>query len=139
MRARPDSRGIRSVPGAGAVVCVLLAALLHVLGCAHGPTAVSPLRADTLPSAAAAQVLCGPAAPTVPDTPAPEAHCPGLDQPVLQAPPVPEPAAAGPGGTWSGPAAPAPVRAAPARPRDVPGRPEPPAGRGRAALGIWRT
>ncbi|MCZ0971940.1 hypothetical protein O1L55_11920 [Streptomyces albulus] len=34
------------MPRAGAVLAVLLTALLHVLGCAHGPTADPALRAD---------------------------------------------------------------------------------------------
>lgn len=43
----------RSVPWAGAVVAVLLAALLHVLACSHGPTAAPDRWADALSKASA--------------------------------------------------------------------------------------
>ncbi|MGW3173370.1 hypothetical protein [Streptomyces sp. NPDC001153] len=42
------TRSGRSVPRAGAVVVVLLATLLHLLGCCHGPAAAEALRTDAL-------------------------------------------------------------------------------------------
>lgn len=86
-------RGNRSVPRAGVVVVVLLAALLHVLGCAHGPTTAPALQTDAL--VRASSTTCGQRTPDPhrettagAGTPAPSdtVHCWGLDQPTVQSP-----------------------------------------------------
>ncbi|MFJ3895563.1 hypothetical protein [Streptomyces sp. NPDC090083] len=147
MSAGSDSRSSRSVARTGAVLLVLLAALIHVLDCAHGPTAAPTGRADTLFSASS--LRCGPA-PELPHRPAtgqtaPEdgdgTHCWGLDGPTLQPSrdvTVAEPAvhglplAAHPGTRPQPTAAAALRRSAP-----VPGTPS--SDQARARLGVWRT
>nr|BEK71463.1 hypothetical protein KPHV_86900 [Kitasatospora purpeofusca] len=112
-------------------VVVLLAALVHVLVCAHGPVSGAGPAADSLPAAAA---HCpGPAAPH--DGTGHRATCESADQPATahqqqEAPrtcdsstPAPEPA---------GPAVPV-LRRAGTGPGPAAG------GHTRACLGIWRT
>ena len=86
------SRSSRSVARTGAVLLVLLAALVHVLACAHGPTATPAGQADTL--LLTSSTSCGQAPepsqqPTARHTsPAPNGgvHCWGLDAPTVQPP-----------------------------------------------------
>ncbi|MEU9976975.1 hypothetical protein [Streptomyces sp. NPDC051014] len=92
MRAGSVVCGGRSVARTGAVLLLLLAALTHVLDCAHGPNAGLAERADTLllsPSAGCAQPS-GPAPRTAVGRTAPEqdgtTHCCGADEPTLQPP-----------------------------------------------------
>ncbi|QKW17952.1 hypothetical protein HUT16_01765 [Kitasatospora sp. NA04385] len=133
MTGRNAVRGGRRPVG---VIVVLLAALLHVLGCAHGPLAGagwSAPAADALPAAAAH----GRAPLDHPqhDTGHQEARCAGTDQPVTDRQPTDPPAA--PAGADTPVPAPAPAGpAATAAPDDGPG---PAVGRSRAALGVWRT
>ncbi|MFJ5552754.1 hypothetical protein [Streptomyces sp. NPDC093225] len=116
MRAGLRRRGGRSAARAAAAVALLLAALLHVLGCAHGPTAPPDHRPDALlravsvgcavfspdaPRQAPAptadqppQTVALPVAVVLPgatvgrSAPVPDgaAHCRGLDQPTVQPP-----------------------------------------------------
>ncbi|MFF0227295.1 hypothetical protein [Streptomyces sp. NPDC004629] len=130
---------------AGAALVVLLAALVHLLGCAHGPLPAGSVRADTplLVEAACGQVPPPPPVVTV-TRPAPPsgddlAQCWDTDEPTVQPPrdiasPVPAvdeaaaPAAADDESPTAGtgpPAGPAPGPAA--------------AGRSRARLGVWRS
>lgn len=135
------------MPRAGAVVVVLLAALLHVLACSHGPTVAPVLRADSLLQASAA--ACGQQLPdrhreatAGQSTPAPDkgAHCRDLDEPTTQ--PLRDPGPAEP---------PLPVALpfefpdthqaipSPALHQSRPQSTASPAGRTRALLGVWRT
>ncbi|MFK0078455.1 hypothetical protein [Streptomyces murinus] len=57
MRAASCTRYDRSVPRPGAVLVLLLAALLHLFGRCHGPTASPDARADVLAQASA--TACG--------------------------------------------------------------------------------
>lgn len=123
---------------------VLLAALVHLLGCAHGPALAGSVRADTpLPAGAA----CDQASPrfAVPVTrPAPPsgddlAQCWDTDEPTVQPPrdiasPVPavDEAAAPAAGDDALPAA---RTGPPAGPAPGPAT----AGRSRARLGVWRS
>ncbi|MER6628005.1 hypothetical protein ABT301_07180 [Streptomyces sp. NPDC000987] len=81
----------RSVARTGAALLVLLAALVHLLACAHGPTSEAAGQADALPAASVgcAQHL-GPPSDTAGRQPAPgdgtSPHCAGLDEPPVQAP-----------------------------------------------------
>ncbi|GAA2643912.1 hypothetical protein GCM10009864_01910 [Streptomyces lunalinharesii] len=134
------------MPRAGAVLAVLLTALLHVLGCAHGPTADPALRADAPLYASSAPhrqlPADGPQA-TRPGrgAPAPDRgpHCCSLDQPTVQPPrdggpvawPVVAALPAGPAGLHPGvePSVLHPARAPSPAPSD---------GSTRALLGVWR-
>lgn len=86
------SRSSRSVARTGAVLLVLLAALVHVLACAHGPTATRAGQADSLLLASSAS--CGQAPERSERTTArqtgpahdSEVHCWGLDEPTVQPP-----------------------------------------------------
>ena len=125
---------------------VLLAALLHVLDCAHGPTAAQAGRADSL--LPASPVSCAQPAQRSPQTTARqtapahdrEVHCCGLDEPTLQPPRDVVPAApvlhdappAEPSGAQSPPTFPT------GQPSQLPTGPSSP-GRARACLGVWRT
>jgi hypothetical protein len=135
---------------AGAVLAVLLAALVHLLCCAHGPASAATGRADTLAVVTAA-APCGP--PAGPHGHAPrsaeggeghdDAECRGADEPGVQAPRGLQPASdaavphhtggADPGALPAALAAP-PRHAAHSRP-PLPA----PTGQGRARLGVWRT
>ncbi|MFE7278610.1 hypothetical protein [Streptomyces sp. NPDC057623] len=143
MAARPVLRVPRSVPRAGAALVVLLAALVHLLGCAHGPASYGAARADTLLAATASSGQA-PAPPGASDT-APaapsgggDAGCWGEDEATAQPPrgiasPVPVVDRAAPSTADSGvlPAEPGPAPD-PARESDT-------SGRSRAHLGVWRT
>ncbi|MFG2955009.1 hypothetical protein ACGF5O_14895 [Streptomyces sp. NPDC048291] len=131
----------------GAVLLLLLAALLHVLDCAHGPNADPSGRADTLlltPSASCTQTP-EPAQRTTARqaTPGQEgtAHCCGSDEPTLQ--PPRDVALALPATVHGTPAArhlgtPAPsAAAAPRHSWPVPDAASP--GETQARLGVWRT
>ncbi|WP_159042106.1 hypothetical protein [Streptomyces sp. TP-A0875] len=146
MRAGSDVRGNRSVRGTGAVLVVLLAALVHLLGCAHGPTPGPAPRADALAAAPAA-----PGGLLPPEPPRAEAAghgapasgtwspCGDADQPTVRGPREPEPAGAG---LSAAPAAGAPAVLSPAAPGQPSGPARaaaPDAGRTRAGLGVWRT
>ncbi|WP_416973048.1 hypothetical protein [Streptomyces sp. 4F14] len=58
MRAVSVSRDTRSAHRAGAALLLALVAVLHLLCCAHGPTAAEPLRADAL--VVVSSVACDP-------------------------------------------------------------------------------
>ncbi|MFJ9348329.1 hypothetical protein [Streptomyces sp. NPDC101237] len=146
MRAGPVVRGGRSVARTGAVLLLLLAALTHVLDCAHGPNPGLTERADTLlltPSAGGAQTP-GPSLRTAVGRTAPEqdgtTHCCGADEPTLQPPrvvPLTVPAAVhGAPATCPFDARPA-VGPASRRSRPVPDDLSPTGARAR--LGVWRT
>ncbi len=71
-------RGSRTVSRTGAAILVLLAALLHLMGCAHGPA--SPAVADTL--------LAGPVAVAIAHADSDhdsERHCCHEDEPTVLA------------------------------------------------------
>ncbi|MBJ7005158.1 hypothetical protein ACFYMX_16955 [Streptomyces griseofuscus] len=145
MRAASSTRYDRSAPRPGAVLVLLLATLLHLFGCCHGPTASPDARADALAQTSA--TACGQLPANRPGVtaagqraPAPdgEAHCSGLDQPTVQ------PREAGTGAPLLAavpPAAPGYLHffAPPARHRFDPRPPAPPAAETRAQLGVWRT
>ncbi|MFE3653364.1 hypothetical protein [Streptomyces sp. NPDC059122] len=125
---------------------MLLTTLLHILGCAHGPTAAPALRAD-LPSYASSatgdRLVADGHRGTAPGRGAPapdrETHCCALDQPTVQASREDDLAASalvaavpsGSAGLHPGipPSAPHPARA---WSTTVPG------GATRALLGVWR-
>ncbi|MFI7005047.1 hypothetical protein [Streptomyces sp. NPDC050145] len=102
MRISP-ARHDRSRPGhrTGAILAVLLAALVHLLCCAHGPVASAAGRADTITAVAPAP--CGqPAGPQTHlghddhdghDGHEGDAQCSGTDEPSVQAPRGIQPAA----------------------------------------------
>ncbi|MFJ1910866.1 hypothetical protein ACIOGX_02900 [Streptomyces sp. NPDC088147] len=137
-----SGRGSRSC----LVLLTVLAALLHVLGCAHGPVSAAPLRSVAAPTAAVATQYPAPGRPSTPVAGCAgrashgAASCTDADEPSLlpqrpDASPVPL--------TADGPNAPdtavrnAMGARAPAARGDAPG------GRGaeqrrRAALGVWR-
>ncbi|MEV5909099.1 hypothetical protein AB0M00_09320 [Streptomyces chartreusis] len=137
------SRHHRSASRTGAVLVLLLATLLHVLACAHGPTLAGEARADTPFVAAAA---CGQAphdqqqAGTGQSSPYHDrgAHCWGGDEPTVQPPRDVTSALsvvhdALPGGHTV-------VLVPPSRPSPAPpvsGGPS--AGHARALFGVWRT
>jgi hypothetical protein len=164
MRVGPETRDRRSVPRTAAAVLVLLAALLHLLACGHGPTA-SPDGPDARPIAGPV-VVSGALPAALPDTPpdappdalsdalsdahgdsgpGPERHCCHADEPSIQAPrdagPVKHP------GRWTGqegvPGVEGPVPAGSVvragRPPRAPDRSGSPVGRSLARLGVWRT
>ncbi|MFI6935860.1 hypothetical protein [Streptomyces sp. NPDC050287] len=129
----------------GAAVVLLLAGLLHLLACAHGPTPTGTVRADALPVASA--VSCGPVerasgGPAAQDPGSGEGgatECRGADVPTVQPPREIAPAAAAaqhglPGTCLDAPpdavrrAAPAPARSTAFSDSSE-----------RARLGVWRT
>ncbi|RYJ30010.1 hypothetical protein CU044_1364 [Streptomyces sp. L-9-10] len=128
------------------MLLTVLAALLHVLGCAHGPVSAAPLRSVATPTAAVASPYPAPGHP-----PAPVAGCAGrashgaasctdTDEPSLlpqrpDASPVPL--------TVDGPHAPDTAVRNPMGARAQAARGDTPGGRcteqrRRAALGVWR-
>lgn len=147
------------MPWAGAVVVVLLAALLHVLACSHGPTAAPARWADALSKSYAkscGQQLLKRHRETGPGTdrsgkgtpaPAENAPAPGngahdcsLDEPAVQ--PSRDLDAAGrpvPAALPAEPAAPGHVVPPAAPDRSRPRSTESSAGHTRARLGVWRT
>ncbi|MGW5464520.1 hypothetical protein [Streptomyces sp. NPDC003996] len=148
MRAGPAlPRSSRSVPRAGAVLVMLLATLLHVLGCSHGPGAAETLRIDAL--AQAAPVSCeqqpgdrhqettaGQSTPAHDD----DAHCCAVDEPTAQPPRHPGPTGPPlPDVLSSEPPGPAPA-IPPSAHRHSPTAPAAfSAGHAQALLGVWRT
>lgn len=137
-------RADRPVPRAGAALVVLLAALIHLLGCAHGPTPTGIGRADSLLATTASWARASTPADDASERSAPRPgenreHCWGGDVPTVQPPrdiasPVPAahsvPASAADTGMLG-----------PAKPGPPPGSAQRPArpGRARARLGVWRT
>ncbi|MER6080498.1 hypothetical protein [Streptomyces sp. NPDC001833] len=147
MRAGSVFGGSRSVARTGAVLLLLLAALLHVLDCAHGPNGDPSGRADTLLPTSSASCAPAPgqahrttAHPTAPGQEG-TAHCCGSDEPTLQ--PPRDVALALPDTVHGDP--PAQLHGAPlplARPAPRHARPAPDAAspaETRARLGVWRT
>ncbi|MFF4521272.1 hypothetical protein [Streptomyces bluensis] len=142
-------QGSRSRSRAGAVLVVLLAALLHLLACSHGPTPTAAGRVDS-PSAAAASPSCGQPSGT-PHRAHREgeqrsvegsggaAGCLDRDEPIVQPPRGVAPAAPAlqtEPAVEHGEPQPSSVRAgAPPHPGAAPS----PAGQARARLGVWRT
>ncbi|MCX4681112.1 hypothetical protein OG413_38570 [Streptomyces sp. NBC_01433] len=127
------------------VLITVLAGLLHVLGCAHGPQAAGMPRTDTVAAVAAttspnahpagasvvaAPALCGHGA---------AAECTGVDEPAEAGPraDLPAPPAADDGllpregARWQGAKGRARCRAGGAHPAEH--------SRARAELGVWRT
>ncbi|MGC5244215.1 MULTISPECIES: hypothetical protein [Streptomyces] len=130
----------------GAALLVLLAALIHVLACAHGPTATAAGRADSLlltSSAASGQAAERPQQTTDGQTaPAHHSgvHCWGLDEPTVQ--PPRDVALAVPTVHDAPPAEHLDTRPPPASPALQPSPPTPgapSAGQTRSRLGVWRT
>ncbi len=135
------------MPGAGAVLVVLLTTLLHVLACSHGPAAAPDMRADVPLQVSAS--TCGrqfadeqQEAAAGQTTPAHDhgAHCCGLDDPALQPPRDPGPT--GPPVPAALPAEPPdnhrtlqPLALPPPRTQHTASSP----GHTRARLGVWRT
>ncbi|MET9103688.1 hypothetical protein [Streptomyces antibioticus] len=128
----------------GAVLLVLLAALVHVLACAHGPTATPTGQTDSLlltSTASCGQAPERPQRTTAQQTgPAHDSdvHCWGLDEPTIQPPrdvtlAVPTvhvtPSAEHLGAQPPPPAAPA-VQPTPCVPSP---------GQTRSRIGVWRT
>ncbi|MBA2810239.1 hypothetical protein E0500_023300 [Streptomyces sp. KM273126] len=129
----------------GAVVLALLAALMHVLACAHGPTSTAAGRADSVLLKSSA--TCGQATEQAQQTTArqtPPAHhsgvrCWGLDEPTVQPPrdvtladPTVQDAASA-GHLDDQPNASSALQHSP----PTPGVPS--AGQTRARIGVWRT
>ncbi|QNS02578.1 hypothetical protein [Streptomyces xanthii] len=147
MRISP-ARHDRSRPGhrTGAILAVLLAALVHLLCCAHGPVASAAGRADTITAVAPAP--CGqPAGPHAHfgddarhDGHQDGAQCSGTDEPSVQAPRGLQPAADLTPVTLPGADLDPAAEPTPRRPFGDSGpRLAAPAGQQRAHLGIWRT
>ena len=144
MTAWVVSRSSRSVSRTGAALVVLLAALVHVLACAHGPAPTGAARADVILTASVTRVP--PSEPTGDPAmrqsdPAEEdpAQCWGTDEPTVQPPRGIAPAAdALPDARPA-----ADTNALPDAVRDGPHtQPGPDASsvqRERARLGVWRT
>ncbi|MFF4037996.1 hypothetical protein [Streptomyces sp. NPDC001816] len=91
MRVCPGHPSSRSAMRAVAAVAVLLAALMHLLACAHGPASPASARYDTVPTvridlaqagALSPDPACRPSAPDHDD----DSHCCGADEPTVQAP-----------------------------------------------------
>lgn len=132
------------MPRTGAVVAVLLAALVHLLSCAHGPAPAGTARVDSL---VAAPASCGQASTPV-DGPAADqsapaggdtTQCLGHDEPTTQPPRDSAPATAAlptvlPTRHTDAPAGPA---WAPPPPKQT--LAAEPVGQSRARLGVWRT
>ncbi|MGW7529234.1 hypothetical protein [Streptomyces sp. NPDC054783] len=167
MRAASVIRSSRSVPRAGAVVVVLLTALLHLLGCCHGPSAAETLRTDALTQVtpggcgqqptegqretASGQGAYGPHAygphaygqsAAGQSTPAPDedAHRCAPDEPTVQPPRHPRPSGWPlPAVLLSDPPGPAPAVRPSVRHHSPAVPAESSAGDARALLGVWRT
>ncbi|MFG2123469.1 hypothetical protein [Streptomyces sp. NPDC048710] len=91
MRVCPGHRSSRSALRAVAAVSVLLAALMHLLACAHGPASPASARSDTVPTARVAFAQAGALAPDTACRPSDpdhddESHCCDGDEPTIQAP-----------------------------------------------------
>ncbi|MEU6089626.1 hypothetical protein ABZ865_23015 [Streptomyces sp. NPDC047085] len=82
MRAGPVYRDGRAESRAGAAILVLLAALLHLLACAHGPAPA----ADSLPAGPAAAVAIAVVTADSDAEHGPDQHCCHEDEPTIQAP-----------------------------------------------------
>lgn len=133
----------RSASRTGAVLVLLLAALMHVLACAHGPTPTGAARADT-PLVASAAYGQTPQEQHRADVrisaPAHDGgvHCWDGDEPTAQLPRDASPAHPAVHEvltTDHTPAAPLPARTPTAAPE--PGNTSP--GHARALFGVWRT
>ncbi|MEV6593431.1 hypothetical protein [Streptomyces acidicola] len=160
-------QGSRSRSRTGAVLVVLLAALLHLLVCAHGPTPTATGRVDFPPAAAAApSPSCGQPSGTPHTTPSShnartshtshtthsesehrtgegsgsEAGCLDRDEPTVQPPRGIAPAAPA---VQTEPAVehaePQPPSSSVRAGAPYPGAAPSPAGQVRACLGVWRT
>lgn len=137
-------RADRPAPRAGAALVVLLAALIHLLGCAHGPTATGIGTADTLLATTASWARASTPAGDASEQSAPrpgesQEHCDGGEEPTVQpprdiAPPVPAANGVLPSGADTGVLGP-PGPGLPPGSARRPARP----GRARARLGVWRT
>ncbi|MFF4756213.1 hypothetical protein ACWD5R_40310 [Streptomyces sp. NPDC002514] len=134
----------RPAPRAAAALVVLLAALIHLLGCAHGPALTGSARADTpLLVAAVCDRTCAPdAVSSTRPAPAPggeQPHCQDSDEPTVQpprgiAPPVPAVDGTAPA-VADHDRFPAPRTGPPDGPAPGPATD----GRSRARLGVWRS
>ncbi|MET8977112.1 hypothetical protein ABZX85_15965 [Streptomyces sp. NPDC004539] len=138
MRAASVSRGSHSAHRAGVVLALALITLVHVFGCAHGPTAAEPSRADTLVLMSSA--ACHPHAAELPHQHGTESHCSDSDDPPVHPPRDYDPTGSLGPGTAAG-AVPAAAPAAAASLPHLAGAPPPPLppGNDRARLGVWRT
>ncbi|WP_328690025.1 hypothetical protein OHA74_12885 [Streptomyces phaeochromogenes] len=130
----------------GAVLLVLLAALVHVLACAHGPASTPAGQTDTLlltSSASCGQTPEGPQQTTARQTgPAHNSgvHCWGMDAPTAQPPrdvtlTAPAVHIAPSAGHLGAPPPPVPPALQPSLP--APGVSS--AGQTRSRIGVWRT
>ncbi|GAA3188037.1 MULTISPECIES: hypothetical protein [Streptomyces] len=116
---------------------VVLAALVHLLGCAHGPAPEAGARVDSLTvSARWAVDAVAPAADTVHRSPGSETeHCPGADVPPrLQ----PEQSLAFPDGVPAEPGVLPSVAVPAGRPVPATAGTRAPPPRERSVLGVWR-
>ncbi|MBO1335683.1 hypothetical protein [Streptomyces sp. VRA16 Mangrove soil] len=94
MRTLPAGPRGRPGPWPGAAVVVLLAVLVHLLGCAHGPVPDGAGRTDTVVAAASAPIAASTATAPVRGASGPvsrpaeggDTHCWGMDQPTAQPP-----------------------------------------------------
>ncbi|MFF9482800.1 hypothetical protein [Streptomyces sp. NPDC014733] len=116
---------------------VVLAALVHLLGCAHGPAPEAGARVDSLAvSARWATDTAVPAADAAHRSPGPEAdHCPGADVPPRL---HPEPTLTFPDGAPAEPVVLASTVAPAGRPVPAVAGTRAPPPRERAVLGVWR-
>ncbi|WP_262056485.1 hypothetical protein [Streptomyces sp. STR69] len=128
----------------GTALVVLLAALVHLLACAHGPTPTGVSRADAILSA---PVSCGQPAGSTEDravqqsdpTGGDPSHCCGIDEPTVQPPRDIAPAAAAVPHAVPAERAAAPLLAVRAALLPDPERDAIPQGQSQARLGVWRT
>ncbi|WP_329503653.1 hypothetical protein RFN58_35190 [Streptomyces iakyrus] len=144
MTAWVVSRSSRSVSRTGAALVVLLAALVHVLACAHGPAPTGAARADAILTASVTRVP--PSEPTgdparwqaapAEDSPV---QCWGTDEPTVQPPRDIAPAADAPQEAQPAVHADASLVSVRGGPPSQPDLGTPPVQRERARLGVWRT
>ncbi|WP_159024509.1 hypothetical protein [Streptomyces scabiei] len=128
----------------GAVLVVLMAALVHLLACSHGPAPVGVGRADSL---LAAPASCAQASEPTDDPaanqPGPagggETLCQGHYEPTAQPPRDPAPATAAMPTALPPQYADAPTVAERAAPPSDPSPSGDSVGQSRARLGVWRT
>jgi hypothetical protein len=138
MRAGPVYRDGRAVSRTGAAILVLLAALLHLLACAHGPAPA----ADSLPAGPAAAVAIAVVTADSDAEHGPDQHCCHEDEPTIQAPrdtdaalPSAHLTASGDGAVDGSVYAPGPGRS----PAAAPGRGSLPIARSLSLIGVSRT
>ncbi|WP_353945245.1 hypothetical protein ABII15_29240 [Streptomyces sp. HUAS MG91] len=131
-------RGGRPGTRAGAALVVLLAALLHLLACAHGPAPDGAGRADTI-AATSAVASHGTTTPHRTDGSGDgDARCRGMDEPTAQPPRDRTPAETVRSASATEPHLFSPVPTRERHPGAV-RHPECSPSQDRARLGVWRT